>query len=52
VGAGSEAEARGDREAVNEDIREENRRAGIAGPAIMLMPLDVDRVLEEWRASR
>ena len=35
-------------EAVNDDIREANR-SGIAGPAIMLIPLDVDRVVEEWR---
>ena len=49
--AGSEAEVREIIEAVNEDIREANR-SGIAGPAIMLMPLDVDRVVEKWRASR
>ncbi|OAI40032.1 molecular chaperone DnaJ [Actinobacteria bacterium SCGC AG-212-D09] len=49
--AGSEAEVREIIEAVNEDIRAANR-SGIAGPAIMLMPLDVDRVVEKWRASR
>jgi hypothetical protein len=46
--AGSEAEVREIVEGVNHDIREANRK-GIAGPAIMLMPLDVERVLEEWR---
>lgn len=49
--ASSEAEVREIVEAVNDDIREANRR-GIAGPVVMLVPLDVDRVLTEWRKGR
>jgi hypothetical protein len=45
--AGSEAEVREIIEAINADIRAANAR-GIAGPSIVLMPFDVDRVVEEW----
>jgi hypothetical protein len=48
-GAASEAEARAIIANVNAKIRDANRR-GIAGPSVMLMPIDVDRVVREWRA--
>jgi hypothetical protein len=35
-------------EGINEQIREANRK-GIAGPAIMLVPYDTERVVEQWR---
>jgi DnaJ homologue, subfamily C, member 28, conserved domain len=47
--ARSEAEARRIVIAINEKIRTANR-TGIAGPALMLVPYDVDAVIGEWRA--
>jgi hypothetical protein len=38
-------------ENINQRIREANRK-GIAGPPIMLMPFNVERVLKEWREQR
>jgi hypothetical protein len=35
-------------EVINERIREANRK-GIAGPPLMLVPYDVERVVREWR---
>jgi len=49
--ADSEAEARAILEAINDRIREANRR-GIRGPSLMLVPFDVERLLQEWRARR
>lgn len=49
--APSEAEARRIVEDVNETICEANRK-GIRGPAIMLVPYNVEHVLGEWRARR
>ena len=49
--ASSEAEARRIIEDINETIREANR-TGIRGPALMLVPFDVDRFLEEWRGQQ
>ena len=49
--ARSEDEARRIVETVNEQIREANRK-GIAGPPVMLRPIDVDAVLEEWRRKQ
>jgi DnaJ homologue, subfamily C, member 28, conserved domain len=46
--ARSEAEVRQIIEDINEQIREANR-TGIAGPAIMLVPYDVERIVTEWR---
>ncbi len=46
--ASTETEARRIIEDVNETIREANRK-GIRGPSIMLVPYNVDRILEEWR---
>jgi len=46
--ASSEADARKIVEAVNEQICEANRK-GVAGPAIMLVPHDTERVVEQWR---
>ena len=34
--------------AINEKIREANRNT-IAGPSLMLVPYDVERVVREWR---
>jgi hypothetical protein len=48
--ARSEAEVRQIIEAINERIREANR-AGIAGPPLMLVPYDVERIIAEWRSS-
>jgi hypothetical protein len=48
--ARSEAEARRILEAVNEKIRTANR-TGIAGPALMLVPHDVDGVIRERRTA-
>jgi hypothetical protein len=45
--AKSEAEARQIIENINEQIREANRK-GVAGPPIMLRPLDVQRIVQEW----
>jgi hypothetical protein len=49
--ADSEAEVRQLIEEINERIREANRK-GIRGPSLMLVPLDVERVVREWRARR
>ena len=49
--AKSEAEVRRLIAEVNEQIREANRK-GIRGPSLMLMPLDPDRVVREWRLQR
>jgi hypothetical protein len=49
--APSEAEARRIIEAINETIRDANR-TGIRGPSLMLVPFDVDRILEEWRTAQ
>jgi Domain of unknown function (DUF1992) len=46
--ASSEADARKIVEGINEQIRKANRK-GIAGPAIMLVPYDIERVSERWR---
>jgi DnaJ homologue, subfamily C, member 28, conserved domain len=46
--AASEAEARRIIEDINASIREANR-TGIRGPSVMLVPYDVERLLEEWR---
>jgi hypothetical protein len=46
--ASSEAEVRKIISAINEKIREAHRRA-IAGPPLMLVPYDVERVVREWR---
>jgi DnaJ homologue, subfamily C, member 28, conserved domain len=46
--AESESEVREIVDNINEKIRDANRR-GIPGPSLMLMPLDVDRVVREWR---
>jgi hypothetical protein len=46
--ASSEAEVRQIVEVINERIREANRK-GIAGPPLMLVPYDVERVVREWR---
>ncbi len=48
--APSEAEARRLIEAINETIRDANR-TGIRGPSLMLVPFDVDGILEEWRTA-
>jgi hypothetical protein len=46
--ANSEAQVRGIVSAINEKIREANRM-GIAGPPLLLVPYDVERVVREWR---
>jgi hypothetical protein len=46
--ARSEAEVRKLIGEINEKIREANRK-GITGPALMLLPLDSERVVREWR---
>jgi len=48
LGAGSEAEARQTIEHINAVIREANR-TGIAGPPLLLVPYDVERVAAQWR---
>jgi hypothetical protein len=48
--AASEADVRRLIAGINERIREANRR-GIHGPALMLVPIDVERVVREWRAA-
>ena len=48
--APSEAEARRIIEDINETIREANR-TGIRGPSLMLVPFNVDRILQEWRTE-
>ena len=49
--ARSEAEVRELIADLNDKIREANR-TGIRGPSLMLMPLDIDRVVREWREER
>ena len=49
--AGSEAEVRQIISAINDKIREANRKT-IAGPPLMLVPYDVERVVREWREQR
>lgn len=46
--ANSEAEVRKIISAINEKIREANRK-GIVGPPLMLVPYDVEQVVREWR---
>jgi hypothetical protein len=48
--AATEAQARQIIEDINDVIREANRK-GIRGPSIMLVPFNVERVIEEWRAQ-
>jgi len=48
LGARSDAEARSILKAINEKIRAANRN-GIAGPPLMLVPYDVERVIGERR---
>lgn len=50
-GAGSEAEVRRIISAINDKIREANRKT-IAGPSLMLVPYDVERVVQGWRGRR
>ena len=47
LSAPTEAEARRIIEDVNELIREANRK-GIRGPSIMLVPYNIDRIVQEW----
>jgi hypothetical protein len=49
--ARSEAEVRERIGAINEKIREAIR-AGIRGPEVKLAPVDVERVVKEWRRGR
>ncbi len=49
--ARSEAEVRERIGAINEKIRDAIR-SGIRGPEVKLVPLDVERIVEEWRRSR
>jgi hypothetical protein len=49
--AGSEAEVRALVAGINEKIREANRK-GIRGPALMLVPYDVERVVDGWKRGR
>jgi hypothetical protein len=49
--AGSEAEVREIVEDINEKIRVANRK-GIRGPALMLVPYDVERVVRRWKRRR
>jgi hypothetical protein len=46
--AGPDAEALEIIDSINEAIREANR-TGVAGPAIMSMPCDVDVIIKQWR---
>jgi hypothetical protein len=46
--AGTESEVRQLIGEINEKIRNANRN-GIRGPSLMLMPLNQDRVVREWR---
>jgi hypothetical protein len=48
--ASSEVEVRKIITDVNAQIREANRQ-GIRGPALMLVPCDVERVVRDWRAQ-
>jgi Domain of unknown function (DUF1992) len=49
--AASEAEVRRLIAGMNQRIREANRK-GIHGPALMLVPIDAERVVREWRRER
>jgi len=49
--ARSEPEVRQIISAINEKIREANRKT-IAGPPLLLVPYDVERVVREWRERR
>jgi hypothetical protein len=49
--ARSEADVRRLIADINENIREANRKVS-RGPSLMLMPFDVERVVEEWREER
>lgn len=49
--AKTEAEVQEIIETINERIRQANR-TGIAGPSLMLVPYDVERVVREWRQRR
>jgi hypothetical protein len=49
--AATEAEVRERIEAINEKIRDAIRM-GIRGPDVGLLPLDVERLVREWRARR
>ena len=49
--ASSEAELQQIIENINQRIREANRK-GIAGPPIMLVPFNIERVVKEWREQR
>lgn len=49
--AGSEAEVRVIISAISEKIREANRKT-IAGPSLMLVPYDTERVVRDWRKRR
>jgi hypothetical protein len=49
--ARSEAEVRARIGAINEKIRDAIR-SGIRGPEVKLVPLDVERVVEDWRRAR
>jgi hypothetical protein len=51
LGAASETEVRELIADINERIREANRK-GIRGPALMLIPFDVERVVREWHRER
>jgi Domain of unknown function (DUF1992) len=46
--AGSEAEVRKIITDINAEIREANRK-GIAGPALLLAPYDVETIVHDWR---
>jgi hypothetical protein len=48
LSARSDADARRILESINEKIRAANRN-GIAGPSLMLVPYDVERVIRERR---
>ena len=49
--AATEAEVRERISAINEKIRDAIRM-GIRGPTLNLAPIDVERVVEEWRRAR
>ena len=49
--ARSEAQVRALVAGINEKIREANRK-GIRGPALMLVPYDVERIVRSWRRGR
>lgn len=49
--AQSEADVRRLIADINEQIREANRK-GIRGPSLMLMPFDVERVVQQWHEQR